>query len=173
MTAANFQGFIDDYEAAGGLIGPQSGTLGHRPHNRSGHPIGMAIDIDQVGYGIRGRGGRTLPIAKENELAAKWGLVSGANWRRPDYGHFGIRSHEAAQEALRQQNVTVPPPPRPTGRTSINEIRKNQEAMLNRAANEAMRKEVASIHLPLDNAGKRRVQRIAEIERARQLLYAA
>lgn len=98
--AQNFQGFIDDYEKAGGVIGPESGTLGHRPHNRSGHPIGAAIDINQVGYGIRGRGGKTLPTDVEDALAEKWGLTSGNKWRRPDTGHFGIRSPEAASQAL-------------------------------------------------------------------------
>jgi hypothetical protein len=103
--AANFQGFINDYEKAGGKIGPESGTLGHRPHNRSGHPIGAAIDINQVGYGIRGRGGRTLPVDTENALAKKWGLVSGEQWSRKDTGHFGIRSVETARQALIDQGV--------------------------------------------------------------------
>lgn len=104
--ARNFQGFIDDYEKAGGVIGPESGTLGHRPHNPSGHPIGAAIDINQIGYGIRGRGGKTLPPDVEDALAEKWGLVSGNKWRRPDTGHFGIRSPEAAREALTAQGIT-------------------------------------------------------------------
>jgi len=104
--AHNFQGFINDYEKAGGVLGPESGTLGHRPHNASGHPIGAAIDINQVGYGVRGRGGRTLPSATENELAKKWGLVSGDNWRRPDTGHFGIKSVEEARQALIRNGVS-------------------------------------------------------------------
>jgi len=103
--AANFQGFINDYEKAGGVIGPESGTLGHRPHNPSGHPIGAAIDINQVGYGVRGKGGATLPVGTENALAEKWGLVSGANWRRPDTGHFGIKNVEAARQALMRNGV--------------------------------------------------------------------
>ncbi|RXG91591.1 hypothetical protein [Bradyrhizobium zhanjiangense] len=107
--AANFQGFINDYEKAGGVIGPESGTLGHRPHNRSGHPIGAAIDINQVGYGIRGRGGKTLDFDTEDALAEKWGLVSGNKWSRKDTGHFGIRSPEAARQALIAQGIQVPP----------------------------------------------------------------
>lgn len=103
--APNFQGFINDYEKAGGVIGPESGTLGSRPHNPSGHPIGAAIDINQIGYGVRGRGGKTLPVEAENELAKKWGLVSGANWRRPDTGHFGIRGVDEARQALIDQGV--------------------------------------------------------------------
>ncbi|KYK45354.1 hypothetical protein A1D31_34965 [Bradyrhizobium liaoningense] len=103
--AQNFQGFINDYEKAGGVIGPESGTLGHRPHNASGHPIGAAIDINQIGYGIRGRGGRTLDYDTEDELAKKWGLVSGHNWRRKDTGHFGIESVKAARDALVRNGV--------------------------------------------------------------------
>ncbi|MCA1524297.1 hypothetical protein [Bradyrhizobium yuanmingense] len=103
--AQNFQGFINDYEKAGGVIGPESGTLGHRPHNASGHPIGAAIDINQIGYGIRGRGGSTLPYGVEDELAKKWGLVSGHNWRRQDTGHFGIESVKAARDALVRNGV--------------------------------------------------------------------
>ncbi|KYK43438.1 hypothetical protein A1D31_18645 [Bradyrhizobium liaoningense] len=103
--AQNFQGFINDYEKAGGVIGPESGTLGHRPHNASGHPIGAAIDINQVGYGIRGRGGKTLDYDTEDELAKKWGLVSGHNWRRKDTGHFGIESVKAARDALVRNGV--------------------------------------------------------------------
>jgi len=103
--AQNFQGFINDYEKAGGTLGSATGTLGSRPHNASGHPIGAAIDINQVGYGVRGGTGKSLPVGTENELAEKWGLVSGANWRKPDTGHFGIRSVEAARQALIQQGV--------------------------------------------------------------------
>jgi len=97
---ANFQGFINDYEKAGGVIGPESGTLGHRPHNASGHPIGAAIDINQVGYGVRGKKGRTIDPRVEDELAKKWGMVSGNKWRRNDQGHFGIRDPATARAAL-------------------------------------------------------------------------
>jgi hypothetical protein len=105
--AQNWQGFINDYEKAGGVIGPNSGTLGTRG-NPSGHPIGEAMDINQTGRNIRG-GGASLPIATENQLAEKWGLVSGANFSRPDAGHFGVRSPEAARQALIKQGIALPP----------------------------------------------------------------
>ena len=101
--AANFQGFINDYEARGGVIGPNSGTLGAR-ENASGHPIGTAFDVNQVARNVR-RGGVSLPNEVENELAKKWGLVSGANWRNPDAGHFGVRSPEVARKALQDQGI--------------------------------------------------------------------
>ena len=108
--AANFQGFINDYEAAGGDLGPDTGTLGFRPHNRSGHPIGTAIDINQIGRGVRSKAGRgkTIDPALEDELAEKWGLVSGNRWSDNDQGHFGIRSEEAARAALEKQGGDAP-----------------------------------------------------------------
>jgi hypothetical protein len=104
---ANFQGFINDYEKAGGNLGPDTGTLGVRPHNASGHPIGAAIDINQIGYGVRSKEGRgkTIDRQTENELAKKWGLVSGDNWRRKDTGHFGIESPAKARQALIDNGV--------------------------------------------------------------------
>ncbi len=104
---ANFQGFINDYEKAGGNLGPDTGTLGVRPHNASGHPIGAAIDINQIGYGVRSKEGRgkTIDRQTENELAKKWGLVSGDNWRRKDTGHFGVESPAKARQALIDNGV--------------------------------------------------------------------
>ncbi len=103
--AANFKGFLTDYENAGGTLGSATGTLGFRPSNASGHPIGTAIDINQVDRDIRGGTGHSLPVDTENALAAKWGFVSGANWNRPDTGHFGIRSPEAAEAALQRLGI--------------------------------------------------------------------
>src|SRR6266700_206755 len=55
-AAPNFQHFIDSYEAAGGVLGPSTGTLGTRPGNRSYHPLARAMDINQIGRGVRGGG---------------------------------------------------------------------------------------------------------------------
>lgn len=98
--APNFQGFINDYEKAGGVIGPDSGTLGTRPHNASGHPVGAAIDINQIGRGVRSNRAPSLDPRIEDALAKKWGMVSGNSWRSNDQGHFGIKSLEAARRAL-------------------------------------------------------------------------
>jgi uncharacterized protein (DUF697 family) len=106
--APNFQGFIDDYEKAGGQIGPDSGTLGERPHNASGHPIGAAIDINQIGRGVRSKRAISLDPRIEDALAKKWGMVSGNSWRSNDQGHFGIESVEAARRALIDKGVAVP-----------------------------------------------------------------
>jgi hypothetical protein len=97
--AANFQGFINDYEGAGGKIGPESGGVGSRG-NPSYHPLGRAIDINQAGYGIRSRSGTTLPQDVEDKLAMKWGLFPGSQFKsRSDIGHFEVRNAELAAEA--------------------------------------------------------------------------
>jgi hypothetical protein len=113
--AENFKGFLSEYENAGGTIGSASGTLGSRPSNPSGHPIGTAIDINQVARDVRGGTGKSLDPAVEDELAKKWGFVSGHQWRSPDTGHFGIRSPEAARQALIDQGVI---PATPHGQTA-------------------------------------------------------
>jgi hypothetical protein len=110
--AANFRGFVNDYEAAGGVVGPNSGGLGVRPGNASYHPIGRAIDVNQIGRNIRA-GGVTLPVETENRLAAKWGLRSGANFRSPDAGHFEVNDALAAHEALKANGVIAKDAPAP------------------------------------------------------------
>jgi Phage-related minor tail protein len=97
--APNFQGFLNDYENAGGRAGPESGGLNTRPGNASYHPLGRAIDLNQTGRNQRG-GGTTLGVATENALAEKWGLRSGANFRRPDAGHFEVNSAARARRAI-------------------------------------------------------------------------
>jgi hypothetical protein len=121
--AANFQGFINDYEKAGGVIGPASGGLSARPGNASYHPRGMAIDINQVGYGIRSRTGVTLSEAQEEALAAKWGLYPGSLFRsRSDRGHFEVRNRAAALAAVSGGGGAVPTVAELTGRPSTKSL---------------------------------------------------
>jgi hypothetical protein len=105
--AENFRGFLKDYEEAGGVIGPNSGTLGTRG-NKSGHPIGTAVDINQVDRNVR-RGGVTLSPEQEEAIAKRWGFVNGANFSNPDAGHFGIQSEEAARRALERNGIIAAP----------------------------------------------------------------
>jgi hypothetical protein len=100
----NFQGFIDDYEKAGGVIGPNSGGNNERPGNASYHPIGRAIDVNQVGRGVRG-GGRSLPVDVEDALAAKWGLRSGNSFSSNDNGHFEVHRAEMARAAIERMQA--------------------------------------------------------------------
>jgi len=107
-VAPNFQGFVNEYEALGGIIGPASGGLAARPGNPSYHPSGRAIDVNQVGFGVRSSTGKTLPPSVENALARKYGLFPGSMFGgRSDIGHFEARSYTAiaaakAGEALPQ-----------------------------------------------------------------------
>lgn len=98
--AENFRGFINDYEAAGGVIGPNHGGLGARPGNASYHPLGRAIDVNQIGRGVRA-GGKSLPLEIEDQIAHKWGLRSGNEFRSNDNGHFEVNDAARAMEAIR------------------------------------------------------------------------
>jgi hypothetical protein len=89
--APNFQGFINDYEKAGGVLGPDTGGLGSRPGNASYHPLGRAIDVNQTGYGVRSKAGTTLPTETEDALAEKWGLRSGNTWRATETPAMRLR----------------------------------------------------------------------------------
>lgn len=97
--APNFQGFLNDYEAEGGRIGPNSGGLSGRPGNASYHPLGRAIDVNQIGRNIR-KGGVSLSVEQENEIARRHGLRPGSTFRSPDAGHFEVNSAEAARAAI-------------------------------------------------------------------------
>ncbi len=99
----NFRGFIKDYEAAGGKIGDGGGLSG-RPGNASYHPLGRAIDVNQSSRNIISSG---LPggIKQEEELAKKWGLRAGSQFRNPDRGHYEVNSAEAARVARVEQGL--------------------------------------------------------------------
>lgn len=113
-AAPNFQHFIDSYEAAGGVLGPNTGTLGTRPGNRSYHPLARAMDINQVGRGQRA-GGVTLPREIEDRLAEEAGLYPGS--RFGDIGHFEARNKAHALEVQRSwgQGTAEPSGARPSG----------------------------------------------------------
>lgn len=163
--AANFQGFLRDYEAAGGVAGPNTGGLAGRAGNASYHPRGMAIDLNQIGYGIRG-GGRTLPQAQEDALAAKWGLFPGSQFSsRSDIGHFEVRNRAAALEAQRR-NLG------PNGATPVviqGATTEGQRALVD--ANVAAAKAVAAAGDPGGSGGRvwpSQLVREAEVQRQKQ-----
>lgn len=104
--AENTKGFLADYEAAGGVIGPNTGGAGSRP-NPSYHPQGMAFDLNQVARNKRA-GGKTLSVEKENEIADKWGLRPGSRFSSPDAGHFEMNSRSNAASALVKQGKELP-----------------------------------------------------------------
>lgn len=110
--APNFQRFINSYEAAGGQFGPDTGGLGSRG-NKSYHPLGRAIDVNQTGYGIRSKQGKTLPQDVEDRLAFEAGLYPGSRFKsRSDIGHFEVRNRAVALQKQREwtaEKATTPP----------------------------------------------------------------
>ena len=97
--AENFRGFLNDYEAAGGKISQGStGGLNTRPGNKSYHPLGRAIDVNQHSRNVIGSG---LPggIKAEEELAHKWGLRAGSEFSNPDRGHYEVHNRARARQA--------------------------------------------------------------------------
>jgi hypothetical protein len=115
----NFQGFIDDLEATGYVIR----SLGGYAHRKmvsnnaswSYHASGAAIDInpDKNGFFWRSKvGGRTITDMPSNtgELAAKWGLGWGGNWKRiTDAMHFSAARAEGGSFDVRN-NGRIPMP---------------------------------------------------------------
>ncbi|MFG1302180.1 M15 family metallopeptidase [Xanthobacter sp. V3C-3] len=95
--AAQFQGFLNDYEAAGGNIDDLQGfndrDIRGMPGVKSAHGREGAIDINPAPsnpFDV------TRPMIPETaELAKKWGLGWGGNWSsRKDWGHFSLRPGE-------------------------------------------------------------------------------
>jgi hypothetical protein len=118
--APNFQRFIDSYEREGGVIGKNSGGLSSRPGNASYHPMGRAIDVNQIGYGVRG-GGKVLPQEVEERLAEEAGLYPGSKFRsRSDAGHFEVRNRALALEKQQLWQQGGQPALTATGKVEIN-----------------------------------------------------
>lgn len=83
-AAGAFQGLVDEFERAGFHIPFIGGWRRHGSVRHSKHPAGLAIDICQTG---RNRVACRMP-PNATAIAARYGLVHGAVWRRPDAGHF-------------------------------------------------------------------------------------
>jgi len=101
-AAPAFRGFLQDLAAAGA---PLSDIGGYNYRNIAGtnrlseHASGRAIDIDQQGRNVVSPAFRQW--ARQNadllrNLTRKYGLVSGGDWRNPDFGHFEMRRREYA-----------------------------------------------------------------------------
>lgn len=88
-AAVSIGAFVAALEATGYRIDFMGGYA-HRmiagTHHWSLHASGLAIDINQV---ARNRVTRRFPPGV-TALAAQYGLLHGAVWRRPDTGHFEI-----------------------------------------------------------------------------------
>lgn len=93
-AAPAFKGFLDEIEGAGA---PIRSIGGYNPRFIAGtrrlsqHAFGNAIDIDQHARNVVSRPFADWARANPDKLRAainRWGMVSGGDWRRPDFGHF-------------------------------------------------------------------------------------
>jgi hypothetical protein len=104
-SAPYLQGFVEDLEKAGA---PISNIGGHNIRTIAGsnrwsqHAYGNAIDIEQHSRNVVSppfeKWSQSHPQEMRNALN-KWGIVSGGDWRNPDYGHFEWGGTRPAQTA--------------------------------------------------------------------------
>ena len=95
--ADRFAGLVNDLEALGLKIDPRSsGGFANRnidgTSKPSNHAFGAAIDINW-NANARGRRGQirdVIPEEKIREVAKKWGMKWGGDWKNPDDMHFEI-----------------------------------------------------------------------------------
>lgn len=95
--ANRFAGLINDLEALGLKINPKSsGGFSDRyidgTKTKSQHSFGAAIDInwDENARGTRGNIRDVIPEDKIRQIAKKWGMTWGGDWKNPDDMHFEI-----------------------------------------------------------------------------------
>jgi rare lipoprotein A len=105
-SAEAFHGFLGELEAGGA---PIHSLGGHNQRRIAGsghwsqHAYGNAIDINQQSRDVVDRDFAQWARAHPNELRGainRWGIISGGDWRNPDFGHFewgGTRPWAAAR----------------------------------------------------------------------------
>lgn len=89
-AAVAFQCVVDKLEAAGYRI-KEMGGFANRGHIRGSlHYRGLALDVNQVERNV------TVPKmpADEIQIANGCGLISGAQWRNADSGHFQLGGYD-------------------------------------------------------------------------------
>lgn len=75
------------------------GGYGCRPYNRSWHPLGLAIDVNQHARNVTDP---YIPPQLTVQAAEACGVTSGAVWRySPDNGHFEMRSASRSVQSRR------------------------------------------------------------------------
>jgi hypothetical protein len=92
MVSGQFLGFFNDLIRLGAPVRGLGG-FGVRPHNRSQHPRGLAIDWAQHDRDVTDPDVRQwidshLAVLKKLEM--RWGLSGGETWNDKDTGHFSI-----------------------------------------------------------------------------------
>lgn len=128
-AAGQFQGFINDLEAAGYQINSLGGFADRQnvnnPKYKSKHALGYAIDINPAkNPNIRGVSKEEraknptkytdMPIDTVQQLAKKWGLGWGYNWKSiSDAMHFSVAPNEGGKPLnLPFDGKSAPAPPK-------------------------------------------------------------
>jgi hypothetical protein len=115
-SAPYLQGFVEDLEKAGA---PITDIGGHNIRTIAGtnrlsqHAYGNAIDINQQSRNVVspafGKWARENPDALR-ATQRKWGIISGGDWKNPDFGHFewGGPKHETEPAERLASGETAP-----------------------------------------------------------------
>lgn len=113
-SAPHIKSFIESLESAGA---PISSLYGYSNRNIAGtgmksqHAYGNAIDIDQLGRNVVTPQFRAWAEAHPEQLRAAMaqsGMISGGDWRNPDFGHFewgGGGNIETARQTIDAHSV--------------------------------------------------------------------
>lgn len=92
LISGQFLGFFNDLLRLGAPV-RDLGCFGIRPHNRSQHPRGFAIDWAQHSRDVVDPDVRQWIDSHRDvlrRLERRWGLSGGENWADKDTGHFSI-----------------------------------------------------------------------------------
>jgi len=104
-SAGAITGFVNDLAAAGAPINSIGGFNNRNiagSSRKSQHAYGNAIDIDQHARNIVDPGLRAWAQSHPTQFRSilnKWGMISGGDWRNPDFGHFEWSGHLPASTA--------------------------------------------------------------------------
>ncbi|WP_395006882.1 M15 family metallopeptidase [Cypionkella sp.] len=113
-AAPAFTGFLQELEATG-YLPKSSGGYNYRPirggTKLSQHAFGNAIDIGAAANAM-GSHATDMPSGV-SDIAAKYGLEWGGNWKRPDPMHFEWTGNGAGQPAASAPNSFAGIPQQP------------------------------------------------------------
>jgi hypothetical protein len=110
-SAGAISGFVNDLAAAGAPINSIGGFNNRNiagSSRKSQHAYGNAIDIDQHARNIVDPGLRAWAQSHPTQFRSilnKWGMISGGDWRHPDFGHFEWSGHLPAGTAAAAHGV--------------------------------------------------------------------
>lgn len=134
--ADKFQGFINDLESTGYKIKDLGGYAnrnmvgGTKP---SYHALGAAIDINPSKNPYYKEDGRPLVTdmpSNTGELAAKWGLGWGGNWKTiKDAMHFSVAKGEGGTVPLSRGNSLTSAPDTPASKQKLDKAAKGSNAV--------------------------------------------